>query len=158
MEMVIDNGALGFPDGVGDIFETRLLEPLDALEGLHQCSGCRRPDPLDAVEFADDLSFRASQTVVGDAEAVGLVSKMLDYAQRRTLLVDIERKRVAGKIDLLKPLRDADKRHLSPDPHLVESLDRGRQLSLATVDDHHVGELLPFGHHTGVAAMEHLFH
>ena len=70
-----------FPRGFGDTLHT--------LELLHERLCRHLSYPLYGIELTAHLPFRAAQTVVGDAEPVGLVAQMLHHLQATALLIDI---------------------------------------------------------------------
>src|SRR5690554_208488 len=73
--------------------------------------------------------------MVGDAEAVRLVANLLQYLQRFGSLVDVQGSGISGKVDFFQPFGDPDHRHLPPNAQLVQTLQRGAQLPLASVYD-----------------------
>ena len=92
------------------------------------------------------------------AEAVGLVTQGLYDSQTRRFLVEIERKRITREVYFLKSFRDTDKRHIAPYTHFVKGLHSRTQLTLSAIDNHHLRQRLPLGHHACVTTVKHFLH
>ena len=95
---------------------------------------------------------------MGDAEAVSLVAQLLHDAQTLAILVDIKRYAVSRKIDFLEPFCNTDHGYHAAQPHVVESLDSGRQLTFAAVNNYELRQGFTLVDKTGVTACEHLPH
>ncbi len=78
-----ENRSLRLPDYSRDFIDSGLAKTLEALEMFHQFRGRGLSYPLDSIELAYGLRLAAPVAVVGDAEAVGLVAKVLHNAQTR---------------------------------------------------------------------------
>ncbi len=72
--------------------------------------------------------------MVGDAEAVSLVTQVTDHPEGLGGLVEEHGQAVAGIIDLFQPLGNADDGDLAPQPQLLQTLQGGAQLSLTSID------------------------
>ena len=97
--------------------------------------------------------------MVGDTEAVGFVAKLLHYAQRVGILVDIQRHAVAREIDLFQTFCDADERHFAAKAYFIECLQRGAQLPFAAVDDDQLRKVVGrFLHQACIPPRQHFFH
>ena len=96
--------------------------------------------------------------VVGQGEPVRLVPHVLHDAQSGRALVQVDGHAVAGEVQFFEPLGDADKGDFPAQAQFVDGFHGVRELPLAAVDDHHLGERLPFVPQSLVASVHRLFH
>ena len=91
-----------------NLLHGRVAQPLHAFEfGEQGCGGCRS-NAFYGVELAAYGVAASAVAVVGYAEAVGFVAQVLHHAQCLGVLIDVERHGVAGEVDFLQSLGDAD--------------------------------------------------
>ena len=131
------------------------------------CDGAEMPeqrldgagaDTGDAFEFASEKVVAAFLAVEGDAEAVLLVADMAHHFERFARAAEVVGHRIARVVDLFEPFGQSHDRNLFFESQFAQDGIGVRELSLAAVDDHQVGQLLSLGHEARVAAEDDLAH
>ena len=121
-------------------------------------STVRGPIPGDAFEFASEKVVAAFLAVEGDAEAVRLVADMAHHFERFARAAEVVGHRIARVVDLFEPFGQSHDRNLFFESQFAQDGIGVRELALAAVDDHQVGQLLSLGHEARVAAEDDLAH
>src|SRR6266508_1477302 len=116
VEPLVDRPGHGRPQSGGglQLLDGGRPEAGNRTEPLQQGPLAGGPDPWDVVELGVQGALRPFLPVIGDGEAVGLVPDVLQHEQRLGPPGDDQRLRLAGQVDLLQPLGQADGRDLHP--------------------------------------------
>ena len=73
-------------------------------------------------------------------KSVGFVAKMLNYAQRFGIFVDIERYAVAREVYFFKSLRYSHNGYCASQSHVVQRLHGSAELSFSAIDNYQLGQ------------------
>ena len=124
---------------LGERFDAGGADPVDTAEATQKRPLAHRSESRDGVKARAERAAGAPCPVVGDREAVRLVTHSLHQEERGTVPLDDDRAGRPGREQLLIALGQSEHRHL-PEARRTQHTMGGGELALAAVDEDEVGK------------------
>ena len=96
--------------------------------------------------------------MVGNSKSVRLVACLLKHLKGFGALIEVKRHAVVGKVQFFKSFGDANEGYPPAESELVKNLYGRRELALASVDEHQLGQRQSLVEYPGIAPGQGLLH